>query len=250
MGLAGLLLLLATSPLPASGSLQDVEHIVIFMQENRAFAHYFGTHAGLRGWNDRAALTLPSGLSSLYQPVDQGNLSAFQLPWHVSFASTSATCMSAPEMDYVTDMGMFDGGRYDAWNTARAEGTGMSYLNRSDLPYYYALYESFVAGDQYHQSTFTQTNPNRLHLFSGSNGLSVGDVAVLDNTEPVPGWTWPTMGEILEDANVSWKLYQEADNFDDNGFAWCVLSAGGVGSRARAGLALEPAALFCLGGGP
>ena len=82
------------------------------------------------------------------------------------------------------------------------------------------LYESFVAGDQYFQSTFTCTDPNRLHLFSGSNGLSMGFPPVLDNTEPVPGWKWETMGETLENAGISWKVYEEADNFDDNAFSW------------------------------
>jgi len=80
----------------------------------------------------------------------------------------------------------------------------------------------FTIGDQYFQSTLTQTNPNRLHLFSGSNGLSVGYYPVLDNTEPNPGFTWITMAEILEKAGISWKVYQELDNFDDNGFAWFV----------------------------
>jgi phospholipase C len=28
-----------------AGSIADVEHVVIFMQENRAFDHYFGRHA-------------------------------------------------------------------------------------------------------------------------------------------------------------------------------------------------------------
>lgn len=125
----------------------------------------------------------------------------------------------------------------------RDPGTGMSYFMRDDLPYYYALYDSFAVGDQYFQSTFTATNPNRMFFFTGSNGLSIesdvdleskggddhGDAddyieshnkCVLDNTEPRPGYNWTTMGEILEDANVSWKVYQEIDNFDDNGFAW------------------------------
>ena len=96
----------------------------------------------------------------------------------------------------------------------------MSYFERSDLPYYYTLADNFVIGDQYFQSTFTETNPNRLHLFSGSNGLSVGHYAVLDNSEPTPGWLWETMGETLENAGISWKVYQETDNFDDNGFSW------------------------------
>lgn len=33
--------LLATASVAAAGSIKDVEHIVLFMQENRAFDHYF-----------------------------------------------------------------------------------------------------------------------------------------------------------------------------------------------------------------
>ena len=98
----------------------------------------------------------------------------------------------------------------------------MSYFTREDLPYYYTLYDNFAVGDQYFQSSFTQTTPNRLHLFSGSNGLSVGEEAILHNVDSTKfgGWNWTTMGEILEDAGVSWQVYQEADNFNDNGYAW------------------------------
>ena len=28
------------------------------------------------------------------------------------------------------------------------------------------------------------------------------------------------MAETLEESGVSWKVYMEEDNFDDNGFAW------------------------------
>ena len=111
-------------------------------------------------------------------------------------------------------------GRINAWNTAREPSYGMSYFTRADLAYYYTLYDNFLVGDQYYQSTFTQTNPNRLHFFSGSNGLSIGEQAVLDNTEPKPGFNWTTIAEILEEKNISWKVYQEFDNFDDNAFQW------------------------------
>ena len=84
----------------------------------------------------------------------------------------------------------------------------MSYFTQDDLPYYYALSEQVTIGDQYHQSTFTQTCPNRLHLFSGSNGLSVGQKPFIDNSEPNPGHTWTTVGEVLESANISWRVYQ------------------------------------------
>src|SRR6185295_3575119 len=43
------------------GTIQDVEHIVILMQENRPFDHHFGTIRGVRGYADpRAAkINLP-----------------------------------------------------------------------------------------------------------------------------------------------------------------------------------------------
>ncbi len=66
----------------------------------------------------------------------------------------------------------------------------MSYFTREDLPYYYTLYDNFAVGDQYYMSTFTSTTPNRLFLFSGSNGLSVdgGEYDILENDEPRPGY--------------------------------------------------------------
>ena len=53
-----------TSP----GSLRDIKHIVVLMQENRSFDHYFGTMPGVRGFDDPHAITLPSGSSVFYQP--------------------------------------------------------------------------------------------------------------------------------------------------------------------------------------
>ena len=43
---------------------------------------------------------------------------------------------------------------------------------------------------------------------------------MLDAGEPTTGINWETMGETLENAGISWKVYQGKDNFDDNGFAW------------------------------
>jgi phospholipase C len=174
----------------------------------------------VRGFADRTAPLLPNGSPVWYQPTNASNADSYMLPWHVDSQRTSASCMRAPEMDWPTDIAMWNGGRMNAWNTARYPGFGMSYFTRDDLPYYYALADGFTIGDAYHQSTFTQTNPNRLFLFSGSNGVSAGFPAVLDNHEPNPGFNWTTAAEVLENKNVSWRVFQQLDNFDDNGFAW------------------------------
>ena len=183
------------------------------MQENRPFDFYYGTMNGVRGFSDRTAVKLPSGKPAFYQPINQNNLSQYMLPWHADPSTTSSICMSAPDMNYPTDIAMWHGGRGDSWNTARSPGMGMAYFTRADMPYYHALADTFTIGDQYFQSTFTQTCPNRLHHFSGSNGLSVNQTPFLDNSEPNPGHTWITMAEVLEEAGISWKTYQQEDNF-------------------------------------
>src|SRR5258707_14811672 len=61
-----------------TGSLNDVEHIVFLMQENRSFDHYFGTMRGVRGFADPRAVKLPSGQSVWQQPNGSGHLMPFR----------------------------------------------------------------------------------------------------------------------------------------------------------------------------
>ncbi|MEY2930745.1 MAG: hypothetical protein RL033_1494 [Pseudomonadota bacterium] len=50
---------LAIAPHRRTGTLADVEHVVILMQENRSFDHYFGTLSGVRGFGDRFPMPAP-----------------------------------------------------------------------------------------------------------------------------------------------------------------------------------------------
>jgi phospholipase C len=54
---------LAAGPPRGKGSLNDIKHVVILMQENRSFDHYFGTLPGVRGFADPAAIKLGTGRS-------------------------------------------------------------------------------------------------------------------------------------------------------------------------------------------
>src|SRR5215813_12892821 len=47
-----------------TGTIRDVEHIVILMQENRPFDHHFGTLRGVRGFNDPRAVEIHLPLKS------------------------------------------------------------------------------------------------------------------------------------------------------------------------------------------
>ena len=60
----------ALAGVKAADSLKDIEHVVFFMQENRAFDHYFGTMAGVRGFQDPNVQMHPNNKSVFTQPVD------------------------------------------------------------------------------------------------------------------------------------------------------------------------------------
>src|SRR5262245_22169466 len=55
-----------------TGTIADVEHIVVLMQENRSFDHYFGTMRGVRGFADPRAVRLPTGRPVWFQPDGHG----------------------------------------------------------------------------------------------------------------------------------------------------------------------------------
>src|SRR5256885_607518 len=71
------------------GKLSDIRHAVVLMQENRSFDHYFGTLPGVRGFSDRDAITLGTGLSVFHQP-DEHNPAGYLLPFRLDTRRTSA----------------------------------------------------------------------------------------------------------------------------------------------------------------
>ena len=197
-----------------SGTLGDIGHIVILMQENRSFDHYYGTLAGVRGFNDPAPYLFQNGTTVSTQP----NGSKTVLPWHLNTQTTSAQCV--PDLDHSWS-GMHNawaGGSYNGWVAAKGVDT-MGYYSRADIPFQFALADAFTICDGYHCSVMGPTNPNRLYLWTGMidpNGTGGGPVT--DNSEA--GYTWTTYPERLQAAGVTWKVYQETDNYDDNALAW------------------------------
>ncbi len=220
--------------LPANrvtGTIQDVEHVVILMQENRSFDHYFGTLAGVRGYGDPRPVELPSGDPVWRQPGKAGSPAVG--PFHFDTVATRAQTMFGLDHSWKGTHARWK--HHDAWIPAKGPLT-MGYFTRQDLPFYYALADAFTICDAYHCSIWGPTNPNRLFLFSGTSGLSVGDDSniviqnpraetnetadPLNDGQKFPGLTWPTYAERLQAAGVSWRVYQEYDNYGDNGLAY------------------------------
>ena len=62
-----------------TGTINDVKHIVILMQENRGFDHYFGTMKGVRGYGDRFPVPLESGKPVWFQSNGEREIAPFHM---------------------------------------------------------------------------------------------------------------------------------------------------------------------------
>ncbi|MGB8600999.1 MAG: alkaline phosphatase family protein, partial [Rhizomicrobium sp.] len=229
------------------GTIADVEHVIVLMQENRSFDHYYGTLRGVRGFSDPHPISLPDGQSVWHQPAGKGKQVT---PFHLD--TKSAGGMVVPSLDHSWKESHDLWKHHDAW-IARKTAMTMGYFTREDLPFYYALADAFTICDAYHCSIFGPTNPNRLFLMTGTSGLSTGradsqvirnpDGDINDGADPdkdtpsFKGFHWTSYAERLEQAGIDWRVYQEYDNFGDNALSYFAQFRGlpkGASLRKRA----------------
>jgi phospholipase C len=186
-----------------TGTIADVEHIVILMQENRSFDHYFGTLRGVRGYGDPRAVNLPSGDPVWYQP----NGSGYTLPFRPDAPQLGLQFIEDTPHDWDSTHAGWNQGNLDQWVLNKGT-TSMAHLIRQDIPYHYALADAFTVCDAYHCSLLGPTDPNRYHMWTGWVGNDgSGGGPVIDNAEA--GYGWSTYPERLQNAGISWKIYQD-----------------------------------------
>lgn len=197
-----------------SGTIQDVEHIVVLMQENRSFDHYFGSMKGVRGFGDPRPASPSAGRSVWHQSDGTKDV----LPYHPEAKDLGMQFIEGLNHDWAGGHQAWNEGRYDKWIPAKGPGT-MAYLTREDIPFHYALADAFTVCDAYHCSFIGATDPNRYYMWTGHTGNDgKGGGPVLGNEEA--GYDWTTYPERLEAAGVSWKVYQDTGDGLDAAGHW------------------------------
>lgn len=202
---------------PVGSTYLDAEHIVFLMQENRSFDHCFGSLRGVRGFNDPRAITLPNGLPIWAQSNAKGET---YTPFRLDIKNTKATWMGSLPHGWKDMVYARNDGKMDTWLEAKRAGNPeyrpmpltMGYYDREDIPFYYAFADAFTVCDQHFCSSLTGTSPNRSYFWSGTvreeprNGNSVAHV---ENGQMIyKGLGWKTYPERLQEAGVSWRVYQ------------------------------------------
>jgi phospholipase C len=199
-----------------TGTIADLKHVVILMQENRSFDHYFGSLRGVRGYSDKQFLTYQDGTSIFQQPdqarTDGGRL----LPFHMDSGKFNAQNAGDLDHSWDGDHSARNGGAWNNWVPAKTEQT-MGYFTRADIPFQYALADAFTICDSYHQSILAPTSPNRMYFWAATSGgfITNPDDYVVDFTDIT---TYP---ELLQAAGITWQVYTNHEVGDGGGLtAW------------------------------
>lgn len=184
-----------TSP-ALHGSQIPVDHVVVLMQENRSFDHYF---AKLHPRN-REVERVPAGAANP-DPLGGPPIRPFR----------------SPSLCEVADVDHSWNGTHRAWNGGAMDGftaenahpddlsgsRAMHYLTKKDLPFYYKLYSTFATSDRHFCSVLGPTFPNRHYLLAGTSFGHIRNDLPGDATQ----FAQRTLFEQLDEAGVGWKLY-------------------------------------------
>ena len=213
------------------GSLKDIKHVVILVQENRSFDHYFGSYRGVTGFADPSALALNdgSGLNVFAQPGYPNGYDGDHLyPFHLD-SYDNGECTNDIDHSWGPQHAYWDGGSMDGFVREHIAVDGssngpltMGYYTRKDLDFYYALADAFTICDHYFCSVIGPTDPNRLYTMSAwldPSGTQGGPVLSTSTSrvERFKTLSWTTMPEQLQARGISWKVYGSADgNYGDN----------------------------------
>lgn len=230
---------LAISPDPGT-TYENAEHVVMLMQENRSFDHCFGTLRGVRGYNDPRAITIPGKLPVWMQPDKNGTRFP---PFRLDIKATKATWMRDIPHSWENQVDAWNKGKYDDWIESKRPGNEefkkvpltMGYYTREDIPFYYAMADSFTVFDQHFCAALTGTTTNRSYFWTGKTHGVKGDKAKVRNGELNyrNEAKWTTFPERLEELGIAWKVYQNEinlpslvddssllSNFSDNNLEW------------------------------
>ena len=194
-----------------TGTIADVQHVVILMQENRSFDHYFGTLRGVRGFGDKQALSYPNGTSIFQQPDPARTDLGYLLPYNLTDQTDgdldhgSARRPRGLERRAVEQLGSGQDRRDDGLFHPR------------EIPFQYAVADAFTICDGYHRRSWRP--PARTGCTSGPGRRPAGP-ATRTTTGQLRARRRDGRGddlpELLQEAGISWQVYTN-DQVGDSG---------------------------------
>jgi len=187
-----------------------IKHVVILVQENRSFDHYFGSFASTLGSGGKTA----TGFSP--NRIYKTGTGKWVAPSHLT-----QFCDEDPDHSWEGSHAKWNGGKMDGFVTAEGGSTrAIGYFEPADHIYHVQLAKAFTLADHNFCAQIGPTLPNRLYLWSGTSGWGYLSPSTTTDSLPFnnpsltaipPVLTWPTMPDVLDAAKLPWKCYSVAD---------------------------------------
>ena len=165
--------------------LPQIEHIVVLMMENHSYDNYLG----MLDRPDADGFDLGAdGRPTNSTPDADGNpVRAFHL--------NSTLPGGQGGQNWADSHRQFDHGTNQGF--ARDSRKSMGYWDRTDIPFYHGLAETFPVCDRYFSSVLSQTYPNRRFLQAGTAlGLNATTLPSLDTPPPPNGTIYDSLNRI------------------------------------------------------
>jgi phospholipase C len=172
--------------------LPEVEHIIVYMQENHSYDSILGMHPKGHGFDIRDGVPRNSNLDTSGERV------------HVFRAPDTCQSGEGVSQNWVSTHDQIDGGRMDGF-LFNDNTNAMRYWDGQDLPFYYSLASTFPVCDRWFASAPCQTYPNRLYLQAATcQSLIATDLSqILTMPHPAGGTIW----DKLDAFGISWLDY-------------------------------------------
>jgi phospholipase C len=214
----------------AATAIQQIQHIVFIVKENRTFDHYFGTYPGARGATSAPIST--GQVIPLWRAPDR-------MPHDIDHSREGAV--------NGTDGGAMD--HFDLIDNGNVNGEFLAFsqMTEADIPNYFAYAHNFVLADRMFESAANNSFPNHLYTIAAQSDGVFGlpnlyknlstvwgcdapantVVAVMDVHGAIsnvfPCFDPPTLADRLDDAGLSWKYY--APSKGEQGYAYSTYDA-------------------------
>jgi phospholipase C len=172
--------------------LPQIEHIVVYMQENHSYDSYFGTFPRGDGYRMRR------GVPRNTNPGTDGT------PVGVFHSDDTCQPGRGVSQNWRNTHLQINGGRMDGF-LFNDNTNAMKYWDGGEVPFYWSLANTFPLCDRWFASAPAQTYPNRLYLQAATcQGLIATDTTkVLALPHPAGGTIW----EKLNEFGISWADY-------------------------------------------
>jgi phospholipase C len=202
-----------------SGTSSPIKHIIVIMQENRSFDHYFGTYPGANG--------LPAGTCVPENPSVVGS------PCVKPFLLTTPITTDLPHT-YNATIKAINGGQMNGFYAAEGSCTQtMGYYDQTMIPYYWNYAQHFVLSDGTFESANSYSLPNHWYMIAaqapqigyyqyGNNGFGVNTpkpvlVQYVSEANQIQ-----TLGDSMIQSGISWKYYDSP--MDPKGIANAIVN--------------------------